>query len=365
VTSATNERTVTASSWIRIILDLAWQDPESGQSGIEVIGQMINSGHASSTSPGNDIGRAITGTEYVNLSHFGFSIAGGATYTFIDETLAISHGSDGTLSVNFTVTYGVTGTTLFLSNQSISCSMDIPQLVPSTPSGLKLSSVTSNSLTLTWNASRSATSYYVDQWNNVGGSGSSTRTEVSGTSTTITGLTPGSGYRFKVTGVNSAGTGGSSSPVTVTLTSAASAPSAPTFKNISARSLTVKWTAPSNLGGASLTGYRVSRYEGPDTSGSSVDTDTSGSGTSLDVTGLDPGATYTFTVIAKNTSSDNGGLSDPSAPSTVTLLAGAWVRSGGTWMIAIPYVRHSGTWQLATPFVRTTKNTTVTWNPTN
>lgn len=362
---ATNEVEVTASSNIKIIANVVGQDPEAGNTTFEVLGQMVNKGHASSTSPGSDIGRSIQGSVFINLPHFGFSIAGGTIFTFIDETFSINNGSDGTLSVNFTVAYGVTGTTLFLSNKSVSVPVSVPQLVPSTPSGLKLSNVTSNSLTLTWNASKSATSYYVDMWNNTAGTGTATRTEVSGTTTDITSLTPGSGYRFRVTGLNSAGTGGSSSAVTVTLTSAASSPSSPTFKNVSARSLTVNWTKPSNLGGATLTGYRVTRYDGPDMSGASTDTDTSGTGTSLDVTGLSPGATYTFTVIAKNTSSDNGGLSSPSAPSTVTLLAGAWVRMDGVWQIAIPYVRHGGVWQLATPFVRTTKDTLVTWKQTD
>lgn len=362
---ATNEVDVTASSTIKIVVDLIGQDAESGTDTFEVKGQMVNKGHASSTSPGSDIGRSVQGSVFDNLPHFGFSIAGGTIFTFIDETYTINAGSDGTLSVNFTVAYGITETTLFLSNKSVSTSLSAPQLVPSTPSGLHISNVTSNSLTLSWNASKSASSYYVDMWPNTAGTGTATRTEVFGTTTDISSLTPGNGYRFKVTAHNAAGTGGTSSAVTVTLTSAASAPSAPTFKNISARSLTVSWTKPSNLGGATLTGYRVSRYDGPDTSGSPTDTDISGSATSLDVTGLNPGATYTFTVIAKNTSSDNGGLSPASSPSTVTLLAGAWLRDGGVWKIAIPYVRHSGTWQLATPFVRTTQNLVVTWKQTD
>jgi len=362
---ATNEVSVTGSSTIKIMVNLVGQNAEAGTDTFEVIGQMVNAGSASSTSPGSNIGRSVSGSVYDDLSHFGFAIAGHTISTFIDEEYTIAAGSDGNLTVNFTVSYGVTGTTLFLSNKSVGVSLTAPQLIPSTVSGLKLSNVTSDSLTLTWNAAKSATSYYVDMWPNTAGTGTATRTTVSGTTTDISSLTPGSGYRFRVTATNSAGNGGISSPVTVTLTSAASAPSAPTFKNVSARSLTVNWTKPSNLGGATLTGYRVSRYDGTSTSGASTDTDTSGSGTSLDVTGLDPGATYTFTVLAKNTSSDNGGLSDPSAPSTVTLLAGAWVRDGGVWKIAIPYIRHSGTWQLATPFIRVTKNTVPSWNQTD
>ena len=213
---ATNEVSVTGSSSIKIMVNTVWQDVEGGQSGIEVIGQMVNSGTASSTSPGSDIGRSIGGTEFVNLSHFGFSIAGHTIFTFIDETLAINHGSDGTLSVNFSVTYGVTGTTLFLSNKSVSQSLTVAPLVPGTPSGLKISNLTSNSLTLTWNTSASATSYLIDMWPNTAGTGSSTQTEVFGSTTDITSLTPGSGYRFKVTGKNAAGTGGSSSPATTT-----------------------------------------------------------------------------------------------------------------------------------------------------
>lgn len=356
---------VTASGTLKIIVNLIDQDPESGTSDIQVIGQMIVTGNGPAVSPGSDIGRSVDGTVFDNLSHFGFSIQPGDTFTFINETYTVQHGDDGTLTVNFSVGYGITNTTTFLSNKRVSVSATVTPLVPGTPSGLKLTNITSSSLTLSWNAAPSASSYFVDQWPNTTGSGTATRTQVFGLTTDISSLTPGSGYSYKVTGTNTQGNGGTSARVSTTLTAAATAPSAPTFKNVSARSLTVNWTKPSSNGGSTITGYRVSRYDGTDISGSSTDTDTTGAGTTLAVTGLDPGATYTFVVIAKNSSTDNGGLSAPSAPSTITLLAGAWVRTGGVWQIAIPYVRHSGTWQLATPYVRVTKNTIPTWNPTD
>jgi hypothetical protein len=357
---------VTANSALKIIVDQSTQYPESGTTDIHIQGQLINNGGAPSKSPGNDIGRSIEGTVGINLSHFGIEIAGMSTVDFIDEIVNVQHGADGTLTVNFSVGYGITGTTLFLSNKRVGVSnIVVNPLKPGTPNGLKLSNITSDSLTLSWNASASAQSYYVDQWPNTGGTGTPIRTQVFGLTIDISGLTPGSGYRYQVTATNAQGNGPASSPITTTLTSAATAPSSPTFTNVSARSLTVKWVKPSSNGGSTITGYRVSRYDGPDTSGGSTDVDTTGTGTSLAVTGLSPGATYTFVVIAKNSSTDNGGLSAPSAPSTVTLLAGAWVRIDGAWQIAIPYVRHAGTWQLATPYVRVTKNTIPAWNLTD
>jgi hypothetical protein len=357
---------VTPSGTLKIIADQLQQDSEAGTSDIHVQGQMFVTGNGPAVSPNSDIGRSVEGTVGLNLSHFGFNIAPGGMLEFINETFTVQHGADGTLTVNFSVGYGITNTSTFLSNKRVGVSgVVINPLIPGTPTGLKLSNITSDSLTLTWNASASAQSYFVDQWPNTAGTGTAVRTQVFGLTTDISGLTPGSGYRYQVTATNSQGDGPASTAVTTTLTAAATAPSAPTFTSVSARSLTVKWVKPASNGGSTITGYRVSRYDGPDTSGSSTDTDTTGSGTSLAVTGLSPGAIYTFVIIAKNSSTDNGGLSAPSAPSTVTLLAGAWMRVDGVWQIAIPYVRHAGTWQLATPYVRVTKNSIPAWKLTD
>jgi len=71
--------------------------------------------------------------------------------------------------------------------------------------------------------------------------------------------------RVQVTAHNTGGTSSSTSSATATVTAAATVPSAPT--NVSASNITysgarISWSAPSNNGGASITGYEVNRDGG-------------------------------------------------------------------------------------------------------
>ncbi|MGW9023160.1 chitinase [Streptomyces sp. NPDC055722] len=81
--------------------------------------------------------------------------------------------------------------------------------VPATPAGLAVSSTTSSSVSLAWNAVSGATGY------NVYRSGTKVAA-VTGTSATVTGLSPSTSYSFQVTATNAAGESAKSSPVTAT-----------------------------------------------------------------------------------------------------------------------------------------------------
>ncbi|MFH8975292.1 chitinase [Streptomyces sp. NPDC017890] len=80
---------------------------------------------------------------------------------------------------------------------------------PAAPAGLTAGSVTSSSVALSWSPVPSATSYAVHR------DGAKVRT-VTGTSTTVTGLTPSTAYAFQVTAVNDAGESARSATVTAT-----------------------------------------------------------------------------------------------------------------------------------------------------
>ncbi|MEU1592971.1 glycoside hydrolase family 18 protein [Streptomyces sp. NPDC005708] len=81
--------------------------------------------------------------------------------------------------------------------------------VPATPTGLAVSSTTSSSVSLAWNAVSGATGY------NVYRSGTKVAA-VTGTSATVTGLSPSTSYSFQVTAANAAGESAKSTPVTAT-----------------------------------------------------------------------------------------------------------------------------------------------------
>ncbi|WP_086872377.1 chitinase, partial [Streptomyces viridochromogenes] len=82
---------------------------------------------------------------------------------------------------------------------------------PAPPSGLTAGTVTSSSVALTWPAVPGATSYAVYR------DGAKVRT-VSGTSATVTGLSPATAYAFQVTALNEAGESARSATVTATTT---------------------------------------------------------------------------------------------------------------------------------------------------
>jgi hypothetical protein len=134
------------------------------------------------------------------------------------------------------------------------------------------------------------------------GSSPQTATVVSGsppaTSVNVTGLTNGTTYTFTVTSFNASGPSQPSAPSNAV--TPAQPPSTPT--SVSAISgnttATVSWTAPAN-GGATISQYSVTPFIGT-TAQTSKTVTGSPPATSVVVTGLSNGTTYTFKVSATN-----------------------------------------------------------------
>ena len=115
----------------------------------------------------------------------------------------------------------------------------------------------------------------------------------------MTGLTPGSAYTFTAVATNQVGSGTGTTSSSVT--QPAVAPSAPTISSAIASSTTaaaIAVTAPTSNGGAAISGYVATLT--PVGGGAPVTLTTNTSSTSLSVTGLNPGTTYTVAVAAKN-----------------------------------------------------------------
>ncbi|WP_030257400.1 chitinase [Streptomyces violens] len=81
--------------------------------------------------------------------------------------------------------------------------------IPAAPTGLAIGSVTPSSVALSWNAAKDATGYTVYR------DGAKVQS-VSGTSATVTGLSPATAYRFQVAATNAAGESARSAEVTGT-----------------------------------------------------------------------------------------------------------------------------------------------------
>jgi titin len=137
-------------------------------------------------------------------------------------------------------------------------------------------------------------------------------------STTITGLANGTSYTFEVTATNALGTSAAGvSPAATPMTAppAATAPGTPGSPNAAPAlaGATVSWTAPSD-GGSPITSYTITALNG----GLPVGTwQASPLSTSYVVTGLIPGAPYSFTIVATNTV----GSSAPATTATTTPIA--------------------------------------------
>jgi hypothetical protein len=116
------------------------------------------------------------------------------------------------------------------------------------------------------------------------------------TQATVTGLTNGTAYTFRVAAMNVVGTGAqsaeSNSVVPKTL------PAVPTAAAATAGNgqATVSWVAPASDGGSAITGYELTRYVG----GAAQGTTSVGVVTQATVTGLANGTAYTFRVAAMN-----------------------------------------------------------------
>lgn len=131
---------------------------------------------------------------------------------------------------------------------------------------------------------------------------------ISDTSCNITGLTDGGIYTFSVTATNAAGTSTAGTSNTISL---AGLPGPPNITSTPAgdTQVTVNWSEPSSNGSA-ITGYSIDVFS----NFSVISTVTSGS-TSVVVTGLTNGTSYTFSVAAVN-GVGTGSYSSQSSPVT-------------------------------------------------
>jgi len=170
------------------------------------------------------------------------------------------------------------------------------------------------SATVTWTAPASNGGSAITGYVITPSSGSSV-TVGNVTSDTVTGLTNGTAYTFKVAAINAVGTGpqsAASNSVTPTA-STAKVPGAPTHVVATAGNARAKltWKAPASNGGSAITGYLITPYLW----GKAQKAITVGNVTSFTVTGLHNWNLYNFTVAAIN----GVGTGSASAPSNFVI----------------------------------------------
>ncbi len=250
------------------------------------------------TAPGATNGSSITGyvvTPYLN------GTTAQATQTFVSPAttqtiVSLTNGSPYTFKVAAINGVGTGG-------QSAASNSVTPATTPGAPT-IGTATRGNTSVSLTWTAPASnggsaITGYAVTPYLN-GTTAQAVQTFGTGTTQTITGLTNGSAYTFKVAAINSVGSG-SQSAASNSVTPATT-PGVPTGVSGStgstSKSVNISWTAPAN-GGSAITGYTVSAYTGPTLIGTATVAGTSNNNLTFSPA-LVSGTTYTFKVAATN-----------------------------------------------------------------
>ena len=164
------------------------------------------------------------------------------------------------------------------------------------------------------------------------------------TRVTMTGLTNGTPYWFRVRAVNSVGKGAwsdGSNPVTPMVP--VTAPDAPAIGAVTGGSglAVVRWTAPANDGGAAITGYEVQVVNAATGATVGAVRPAAADASQLTVTGLANGTAYRFRVRALNevgagaysaTSAAVTPMAVPGTPPSVTATSGA---NGGALTVTV------------------------------
>ncbi|HWC33491.1 MAG TPA: fibronectin type III domain-containing protein [Mycobacteriales bacterium] len=275
--------------------------------------------------PSSDGGSPITGYDVQ------YSTNNGTTWTSASATFHTSTATSQTVT-------GLTNGTAYLFRvaainsvgtgpYSAASAAVTPAAVPEAPTAV---TATAGNLqaTVTWMAPSATgglpiTGYDVQYSSNNGTSWTSASSAFhtsAATTETVTGLTNGTAYVFRVAAISSAGTGAySAASAAVT---PASVPGAPTAVTATAgdASAVVSWTAPADTGGERLTAYTVQDSSDGGTTWNGAATGPTSAAptapaTTLTVTGLANGTAYEFRVAATN-SAGTGAFSTPSAPVT-------------------------------------------------
>lgn len=225
--------------------------------------------------------------------------ANGPTYV-ISETTADADGTE----VRAVFTQGDRE----LTSSTARLSVTRPATVPETPAAPRVDSVTTASASLAWDAPKDGgapiTGYVLRAYEK--GAEVATRVISIGavTTTTISGLAPGTSYEFTVAATNNVGSGVESprTPIETVPLTAPTAPTAVAVTDVTATSLAVSWAAPNGNGGTPVTGYIVTAS----TAGAEdivIVTDAATTATTL--TGLESDTAYSMTVKARNVVGDS------------------------------------------------------------
>lgn len=210
----------------------------------------------------------------------------------------------------------------------------IPRTIPGSVTGLT-ATAGNTQVELAWTAPSSnggaaITDYRIQQSVNNGAYVTITDGVGTGTSYTVTGLTNGSQYRYKVAAINSEGAGSDATSSSVTPVTVPLAPTNVIGTASGDAQITVRWTVPSDPGGSPITDYII-QYSSNSGSTWTTFSDAVSSSSQVAVTGLTSGTDYVFRVAAVNSvgtgnyssaSATVRAIGAPQPPTSVTVTGG-------------------------------------------
>jgi titin len=264
------------------------------------------------TPPGSDGGAAIT--DYTIER----SPDGTSAWQPIDDGIGATTGYTATGLTNGTryyfrvAAYNAAGSSAFSNTANAT-----PRTVPTAVLSLTATPTNhSGQVRLAWTAPSSTggaaiTDYVIQRLN--GTSWVTVTDGVTTTTTTISGLSNGTRYSFRVLATNAAGHGPSSNVVTQTPRTVPTAPRTLTATPTSTR-VVLRWTPPTSTGGAPITRYAIQRSTNPTSGWIYLTTAIPPTARSFTATNLRNGTRYYFRIVAINTA----GPGPWSAPTNAT-----------------------------------------------
>ncbi|HET7337822.1 MAG TPA: fibronectin type III domain-containing protein [Candidatus Nitrosotalea sp.] len=181
--------------------------------------------------------------------------------------------------------------------------------VPQSPTGLSATAASSSEIDLSWTApsndgGSAITGYSIERSTDSGSTWNTLVANTGSSSTTYSdiGLTSSTSYTYRVSAINSVGTGSPSNVASATTSVSTSVPQSPTgltASAISSSTINLSWNAPGNDGGSAIIGYKIERTTMGGT-WSVIVPNTGSTTTTYSDTGLLPLLTYTYRVSAIN-----------------------------------------------------------------